>query len=128
VHDPAKKRASRRKGAAEERALVRYLQERGFAAEKTSRTGYKGSDLSMPLLGIDRSVEVKVRARAFGQIYKWLASSDLLIIRADRKPALIICPLWLGAEIAAEAEGLARKDIKSERAFASTNDRELSNA
>jgi hypothetical protein len=124
LHDPAKKRASRRKGAAEERALVRYLQARGFAAEKSSRTGYKGSDLSMPLLGIDRTIECKVRARAFGQLYKWLGNSDLLIIRQDRKPALVVVPLWLASEIAAEAE--RRTDIKGVRAFASN--KELSNA
>jgi hypothetical protein len=86
--------------------LVRYLQARGFAAEKSSRTGYRGPDLSIPLLGIDRSVEVKVRARAFGQLYKWLGNSDLLIVRQDRKPALAVVPLWLASEIAVEAEGL----------------------
>jgi hypothetical protein len=100
---PAK---SRRKGATEERVLVRYLQERGFAAEKTSRAGYTGNDVSVPLLGIDRSIEVKVRARAFGQLYRWLGNSDLLIIRADRKPALVVLPLWLASEIAAVSEGV----------------------
>jgi len=127
-HDPTKKRASRRKGAEAERALVRHLQARGFAAEKISRTGYRGPDLSVPLLGIDRSVEVKCRARAFGQIYSWLANSDLLIVRANRKEPLVILPMWLASEIAAEAEGLVRKDIKSARACASTNDRELTDA
>jgi Holliday junction resolvase len=105
LHDPAKKRASRRKGATEERALVRYLQDRGFAAEKTSRTGYRGSDISMPLLGVDRSCEVKCRARGFRQLYDWLGGNDFLIVRSDRKPALVVIPLWLASEIAAVAEG-----------------------
>ena len=101
----AKKRASRRKGATEERAMVRYLQARGFAAEKSSRTGYRGPDLSVPLLGVDRSVECKVRAKAFGQLYRWLGNADLLIVRADRREPLVVIPMWLASEIAAEAEG-----------------------
>jgi hypothetical protein len=127
-HDPAKKRASRRKGATEERALVRFLQQRGFAAEKISRTGYRGPDLSIPLLGIDRAVEVKARGNGFATLYRWLANADLLIVRSNRREPLVILPLWLGAEIAAVAEGLARKDIKSVLGHASINDRELSNA
>jgi len=119
LHDPAKKRASRRKGAAEERALVRFLQQRGFAAEKSSRTGYRGPDLTVPLLGIERVVEVKCRANGFRELYTWLADRDILIVRANRREPLVILPLWLGAEIAKVAE-----DVKGE--FAST--KELSDA
>ena len=122
----AKKRASRRKGATEERALVRYLQAGGFAAEKSSRAGYRGPDLTVPLLGIERVVEVKCRANGFRELYTWLADRDILIVRANRREPLCILPMWLASEIATEAERC--KDIKSERAFASTNDRELSNA
>jgi Holliday junction resolvase len=107
MHDPAKKRASRRKGAAEERALVRFLQQRGFAAEKVSRTGYRGPDLSVPLLGVDRAVEVKARGNGFATLYRWLGSADLLIVRANRREPLVVIPLWLASEIAAEAEGHA---------------------
>jgi hypothetical protein len=117
---------SRRKGINEERALVRYLQARGFAAEKSSRTGYRGPDLSVPLLGIERNVEVKVRGSGFDRLYDWLDGNDFLIVRANRREPLVVIPLWLAAEIAAEAEGFARKDIKSVRAVAST--KEFSNA
>jgi hypothetical protein len=106
-HDPAKKRASRRKGATEERALVRFLQARGFAAEKSSRTGYRGPDLTVPLLGIERVVEVKCRANGFRELYAWLAGRDILIVRANRREPLCILPMWLASEIAAEAEGHA---------------------
>ena len=34
-------------------------------AEKCSRTGYTGPDLTMPLLSVDRAVEVKCRADGF---------------------------------------------------------------
>jgi hypothetical protein len=126
LHDPAKKRASRRKGADEERALVRFLQQRGFAAEKISRTGYRGPDLSVPLLGVDRAVEVKARGNGFATLYRWLGNADLLIVRANRREPLVVVPLWLASEIAAEAEGLA--NIKSVRAFASIDDKELTDA
>ena len=129
MHAPLAKRRpinSRRKGANAERVLVRFLQARGFAAEKISRTGYRGPDLSVPLLGIDRAVEVKARGNGFATLYRWLGNADLLIVRANRREPLVILPLWLGAEIAAVAEGL--RDVKRLRAHASTNDMELSDA
>jgi Holliday junction resolvase len=95
---------SRRKGMKNENALVRFLQSRGFAAEKTSRTGYTGADLSVPLLGVDHAVECKVRANGFQKLYTWLENADLLIIRADRSKPLVVTPLELAAEIAAAAE------------------------
>jgi|SRR6516162_9799248 hypothetical protein len=96
---------SRRKGSREEVALVRYLQAHGFAAEKCSRTGYHGPDVSIPLLGRDRFAEVKCRSRGFRDIYNWLADNDLLVVRADRREPLVIVPLRLAAEVAAKAEG-----------------------
>jgi hypothetical protein len=95
---------SRRKGVREELKLERFLQDHGFAAEKISRAGYDGADLSVPILGIDRAVEVKVRAGGFKRIYEWLEARDILVIRADRKEALVVVPLKLAVEIAARAE------------------------
>ena len=89
---------SRRKGE-------RILQGRGFAAEKISRIGYSGSDLSVPVLGRDLKCEVKVRANGFQRLYDWLTGADLLILRADRREPLVVLPLRLAAEIAAAAEG-----------------------
>src|SRR6516165_9032299 len=103
-----KGRASRRKGLDAERVLVRYLQSRGLNATKTSRTGYAGTDLSVDLLGIERRVECKVRSHGFRQLYEWLANSDVLVIRADRKEPLCVLPLWLAAEVAAVAEGIEK--------------------
>jgi hypothetical protein len=104
-HLSRKGRAARRKGARNELALVRYLQDHGFAAEKTSRTGYTGTDLSMPLLGVDRRVEVKCRGDGFKELYKWLTGADLLIVRSDRHEPLVVLPLKFAAEIAMAAEG-----------------------
>jgi hypothetical protein len=84
--------------------LVRYLQAKGLSAEKTSRTGYSGTDISLDLLGIERRVECKVRSHGFRQLYEWLGNADLLIVRADRKEPLVVIPLWLASEIAATSE------------------------
>jgi Holliday junction resolvase len=103
-------RASRDKGNRAERAIVRFLQERGFAAERVPLSGSVGGsylgDLTVPIIGIDRVVEVKVRAKGFGQLYDWLTDRDILIVRADRAEPLVVLPLKLAAEIAAKAGGL----------------------
>ena len=81
-------RVSREKGNNRtERAIVRLLQARGFAAER----GRFGGDVSVPVLGIDRSVGVKCRG-------------DGLVVKCDRGEPLVILPLRLAAEIAAVAE------------------------
>ena len=63
-----------------------------------------GSDLSVPLLGIDRRCEVKCRGRGFGQLYAWLDGADFLIVKADRSEPLVVLPLKLAAELATLAE------------------------
>ena len=87
---------------------MRYLQERGLAAERVplsgSARGRFGGDLSVPLLGVDRRVEVKCRGGGFRRLYEWLDGNDLLIVRADRREPLVVIPLRLAAEIAAVAE------------------------
>jgi Holliday junction resolvase len=69
-------RASRQKGNRLELALVRALQDAGFAAERVPLSGAArgrfGGDLSVPLLGVDRRVECKCRGNGFGQLYSWL--------------------------------------------------------
>jgi hypothetical protein len=101
-------RASRNKGNRVERAVVRALQDHGFAAERVPLSGAVrgrfGSDVSVPLLGIDRRVEVKCRGDGFRELYKWLDGADMLIVRADRRELLVVIPLRLAAEIAAMAE------------------------
>jgi hypothetical protein len=109
-------RGSRQKGNRAERSIVRYLQERGFAAERVplsgSVRGRFGGDVSVPLLGVDRRCEVKCRANGFRQLYDWLEGADLLVVRSDRHEPLVIVPLRLAAAIAAIAEG-RRDEIQS---------------
>src|SRR5213082_1673914 len=105
-------KASRQKGNRAERAIVKFLQDRGFAAERVPLSGSAGGsylgDISIPLLGIDRCCEVKARARGFEQLYSWLAERDLLIVKADRKRPIVILSLDLAAEIAMAAERARR--------------------
>lgn len=101
-------RASRQKGNRAERAIVKFLQDRGFAAERVPLSGSAGGsyvgDLTVPVVGIDRVVEVKCRADGFRELYRWLIDRDILIVRADRSEPLVVVPLKLAAEIAAMAE------------------------
>jgi Holliday junction resolvase len=97
-------RRSRDKGSRTERAIVRALQDRGIAAEKISGLYKRGADLSVPVLGIDRAVEVKSRSHGFAQLYDWLVDRDLLIVTADRAEPLVILRLGLATEIALTAE------------------------
>jgi hypothetical protein len=94
----------------EEQILRRFFRARGFAAEKVSGMYRAGPDLSLPLLGVARAIEIKVRADGFKEIYGWLVDRDILIIRADRQKALVIVPLGLAAEVAAEAEGVRKRN------------------
>jgi hypothetical protein len=99
-------RAPRRKGVRAERALVRLLQAYGLAAARVplsgAMAGYPG-DLLLPLLGVQRVVEVKVRRDGFKPLYDWLKNRDLLVIKADRLPPLVVIPLRLAAEVALAA-------------------------
>jgi Holliday junction resolvase len=101
-------RRSRDKGNRAERAIVKFLQDRGFAAERVPLSGAAGGsyrgDLTVPILNVDRVVEVKVRANGFRELYGWLEDRDLLIVRADRQQPLVIIPLKLAAENAANSE------------------------
>jgi len=101
-------RRSRDKGNRDERAIVTFLQDSGFAAERVPLSGSAGGkyvgDVTIPLLGRDLCAEVKVRAHGFSQLYSWLDGREILIVRQDRREPLVILPLRLAAEIAGRAE------------------------
>jgi len=101
-------RASREKGNRTERAIVRLLQQRGFAAERVPLSGAArgrfGGDISVPALGRDLRGEAKCRGNGFNRLYDWLGGHDFLVIRADLKPLLVVVKLELAAEIVMAAE------------------------
>jgi Holliday junction resolvase len=100
-------RGPRRKGNLAERAVVKFLRDRGVLADRVPLSGSAGGryrgDVIIPVAGVDRRCEVKCRGDAFRRLYQWLDGNDLLIVRADRKEPLVILPLRLAAEIAAKA-------------------------
>jgi hypothetical protein len=88
---------------------VHFLQERGFAAERVPLSGSAGGrfsgDVSVPLLGIDRTIEVKCRGKGFRELYNWLAgAASILVVRTDRNEPLVVLRLSLAAEIAAATQ------------------------
>src|SRR5215831_17671768 len=101
-------RASRDKGSRTERAIVRLLQEHGLAGERVPLSGAArgrfGGDISVPVLGRDLRGEAKCRGNGFNRLYEWLENRDFLIVRADRKPLLVIVKLELAAEVVMAAE------------------------
>ena len=101
-------RASRDKGNRTERAIVRLLQERGLAGERVPLSGAArgrfGGDISVPVLGRDLRGEAKCRGKGFNRLYDWLEGHDFLVVRADRKPLLVVVPLELAAEVVMVAE------------------------
>jgi hypothetical protein len=75
-------RRSRNEGIKAERALVRVLQDNGFAAESIRLS----------------SGHFRVR-----ELYVCLDAFDFLVLQADRRDPLVVLPLRLAAEIAIAA-------------------------
>lgn len=101
-------RAPRQKGNRLERALVKLFQDHGLGAERVPLSGAAGGsylgDLTVPVIGRDLVVEAKARANSFSRLYAWLEGRDILVVKADRREALVILPLKLATDIAAAAE------------------------
>ncbi len=87
-------RAPRRKGDGFEREVVKLLQEAGLAAERIALSGSAGGsfagDVSCPVRGLNRKLECKRRARAFGTLYGFLNGSYATVIRDDREPMVVM--------------------------------------
>lgn len=66
---------------------------------KISRAWRADADLRVPILNVDRAVEVKCRA-GFRQLYDGLNQRDVLIVKADRQEPLVVLRMSLATEIA----------------------------
>jgi Holliday junction resolvase len=90
-------RFSRNKGNRAERGIVEILQNAGFAAERVPLSGAArgrfGGDVSVPVLGVDRRVEVKCRANGFSRLYAWLDGVEFLVLKADRREPIVVARL-----------------------------------
>jgi hypothetical protein len=103
-------RAPKLKGDRAERLVVQLYQAAGFAAERTLKPGAapgrKAStyDVTVPFLQLDRKVEVKCGAARYGTVYRQLGDNFALVVKADRKPPLIVIRLADVIDVAAVAE------------------------
>jgi len=90
---------SRRKGARVENDIANAIQRHGIPARKRSGMYIRGHDLDVQVRGRTLRAEVKSRAQGFGTVYRWLEGRDVLIVKADRKSALVVLPLDLAAQL-----------------------------
>jgi Holliday junction resolvase len=103
-------RAPKQKGDRAERQIVGLMLTAGFSAERSLRPGATPGrkattyDISMPLLSVDRRVEVKSRSDGFSRLYAWLEGNYALIVKADRKEPLVVMRLRDAMEVAQAAE------------------------
>lgn len=113
-------KASRDKGARAEREAVHILQEAGLAAERIPLSGAAGGrycgDVSVPVLGTDRTLEVKCRASGWKQAYAFLADNYGLVIRADREEPLMVMRLKDFGDLAITADKARIEEIMTELA------------
>lgn len=88
-------KAPKQKGDRLERAVVTLLKAHGLDAKRVplsgSAAGYPG-DVSVKLAGRELCVECKSRAD-FKTLYGWLEGRDALVLKADRKDALLVVRL-----------------------------------
>jgi Holliday junction resolvase len=101
-------RKAHAKGSREERLLVRLLQSHALNAERVPRSGAAGGrfagDVSVLVLNEDWRIEAKVRGRGFRRLYAWPEERDALVVRADRKEALVVLTLRRALAVLAVAE------------------------
>jgi hypothetical protein len=101
-------RKSRDKGRRAERTIVSSLQDFGIAAERIPLSGAAGGkfkgDISVPIGGIDRRLEVKTRKDGFKQLYGWLPGNFGLVLKSDRKQPLVVLTIEEFIVLAVAAE------------------------
>jgi hypothetical protein len=99
-------RHSREKGARTERAIAKLI-----GARKVSRAYQAGHDLELPLGDRLLRIEVKARSDGFRELYDWLDGNDALIVKADRRPPLVVLRLPLAAELMSQAGVIATSSL-----------------
>jgi hypothetical protein len=89
-------RSSRENGMRAERQIVELFRQVGLEAYRVPLSGISAgfkSDVEVRIGSQRLRFESKVRAKEFGLLYRWLTGSDALVVKADRKPMLVVLPL-----------------------------------
>lgn len=93
---------SRQKGDRFERECIHRLRDLGVPAERVPLSGAAGGshtdDLDIVVCGAPQKVECKTRARAWADLFGWIARTDrkppfALFIKADRTDTLVVMRL-----------------------------------
>lgn len=98
-------KSQRDKGNRVERHIVNAFKAHDIEAQRvplSGMTSFEKNDVQATIGGNPWSIEVKARASGFKQLYAWLEkdNADALVIKADRKQALVVLPLNTFAELA----------------------------
>lgn len=96
---------SKRKGNGYEREVVSDLQDLGIAAVRVPLSGaVKGDkfdhDICVPVRGKDKKMECKRRRKGFATLYKMLGLNDVVCVRDDNSPSLVVMRLETFADLA----------------------------
>lgn len=97
----------RRKGYRVEHEIEQLLRDMGIDARRVPLSGstqFAKGDVQIVLKDKTLIAEVKARKDGFKQIYDWLDDKDLLIIKADRKPHLVILDMNLFIKLLGEGK------------------------
>jgi hypothetical protein len=87
-------KASRDKGARNERNIVSDLRAAGVIAAKVPLSGAVGGQFSGDILVQNMlRFEAKVRSDGFRELYKWIDGNYGLFVKADRQPTLTVLRL-----------------------------------
>ena len=99
---------SRDKGLRFEREVVQIFRDRGYCAERVPLSGSAGGsfkgDVTVPVFGADRKIECKVRQDGFREFYKWLDGNSAVVVKADRRPPMVVLPLSTALDLLDAAE------------------------
>jgi hypothetical protein len=92
-------KSQRDKGKRNEVALVNLLKEAGLDARRVPLSGQGqkenefAGDIVIPTRAGRFRIEAKLRADGFRELYKWIDGNHGVVVRADRKPALMVVRL-----------------------------------
>lgn len=100
-------RAEARKGARREREFARLVNSRRVPLSG-SAGGPFGGDVVLPN---GWRAQVKARAGGWRTLYRDLDGADLLALRADRRPWLVVLPLERFLGLLRPAERLAEREV-----------------
>lgn len=97
----------KRKGYRTEHEVETAFRKAGFDAARVPLSGasrFQKGDVILKVNENELVGEIKARADGFKQIYQWLEGKDFLVVKADRKPHLVILDMNLFIKLLGEGK------------------------